>query len=214
MYVYIPDTDVVAWSIQSLAVKNIVDMLHGAYHSIQLRAIDYAPYCPDDMTGWLLAHANRFEGQGGLAAREMLSRVAIDLFPDCDQPYAELATLYSQNQSPLAAANMYERAGNLARGLPISGRYFYEAGLIHLNRTGNVLQAVQDFAAANEVDGWEYGNIMTGQGLYYYGRSLEEVQMYDKASGIYRWILSCNECFQFHESAENRLQVLSPSNTQ
>lgn len=194
-----------------LSYQNIYDMLNGNFALIQERAKQLGSNCAQtpEMTSWLLSKADDFEKAGGVAAREQIYQLAIQLAPSCPQPYAALARLIAQNNSNWMAAELYKQAAYLAEDTLLSGRYSFEEGSLRLRYTGELDLASVAFQKAIEKNGWEASIWHQGAALFFLGQTLEQQGKLEESIAIYNRVLECSYCTYYHEDARNKIATLT-----
>jgi len=197
--------------LDNLSYQNIFDMLSGNFALIQERAEQLGSNCAlaPEMTAWLLSKADDFEKVGGVAAREQIYQLAIQLAPSCPQPYAALARLYAQNNSNWVAAGLYKQAAYLAEDTLLSGRYSFEEGSLRLRYTGELDLATVAFQKAIEKSGWEASIWHQGAALFFLGQALELQGNLEESIAIYYRVLECNYCTYYHVDARNKIATLT-----
>ena len=178
------DEKLTNFALSWLSYINIIDMLLGRYDFILERAGIIGSDCAlsPEMTGFLISKGNNFNLQGDIAASESVYRLATELMPDCPQPYAALAQLYSSKHSYLIAANLYHRASGLAGSTPLAGKYSFEEGFIHVRHTGIVDQAIPALEKADVLKGWERSSWHHGAAIYFLATAYESNGMLEDAN--------------------------------
>ncbi len=196
---------------KSLSYLNVLDMINGNIISIQERAKQIGTHCvlAPEMTSWLLSKSDQFEKIGGSAAREQIYRLAIQLAPNCPQPYAALAKLYTHSSAYWMAAELYKKASNLAENTPTSGRYSFEEGFLRLRYTGELDLAAIAFQKSIEHNGWEASSWHRGAALFYLGQTLELQGKPEEAKKAYQQILNCKDCIYYYDYARDRITSLA-----
>ena len=189
---------------------NITDMLQGRFQAIRDRSKELNQSCAfaPEMTGWLINLESSIKQEGGNAALEQLYTLAIDLAPNCPQPYAYLADLYASNSAFWPAAELYHKAADLAYRTILSGKYSFEEGVIRWKHTGELEQAIYAFQQAEKMSGWEPGGWYLGVASYDLGQVLEITGQYDEAEAAYQRVLDCKECFVHRDDASSRLKEI------
>lgn len=195
----------------SLSYINILDTLMGRYDSIQERAEIIGNDCAlaPEMAGFLISKGMNNNLPGGLSASERIFQFAIDLMPNCPQPYAALAKLYSSQRSYLLAANLFHQASALSGTTPLAGKYSFEEGFIHVRHTGLIDQAIPALKKAEHLDGWERSSWHYGAATFFLGTAYESKGMLEDAFLAYQRVMDCSECTEHHEIAKSRLDKLS-----
>jgi tetratricopeptide (TPR) repeat protein len=160
------------------------------------------------MTGFLISKGMDVRLQGSKTASERIYQLAIDLTPNCPQPYTELANLYGLQSSYLIAADFYHRAAELAGMEPIAGRYSFEEGFIHVRHTGLIDQAIPALEKAEKITDWERSSWHQGAATFFLGTAYEEKGMLEEAIFAYQRVVDCLECTAHHEYAQARLDKL------
>ena len=198
---------------ENLSYLNMYDMLKGNFALIQERAKGLGDHCAltPEMTSWLLSKADAFEKAAGATAREMIYRLTIQLAPNCPQPYAALAQLFEQYHSYWMAAELYQKAANLAGNTSTSGRYSFEEGILRLRYTGELDLAAIAFRKAVEHSGWEASSWHRGAALFYLGQALESLGNLEESVMTYQRVLDCRDCIYYHEYAHRKITSLISS---
>jgi hypothetical protein len=199
----------------SLSYLNVNDMLSGDVDAVRQRAAQLGDRCAltPEMTAWLLGLGDRFETEGGAAAREQLYQFAIFLAPNCPQPYAELAGLYESRLAYQPASELYHQAAQLSNGTILAGRYSFAEGYLAVRYTGDITRAISALSYAASLTGWEGNNWYRAATIYYLGQSLETAGRIQEALEAYQHILDCTTCESFQETARVRLQSLKTKNS-
>jgi tetratricopeptide (TPR) repeat protein len=194
----------------SLGYINIIDLLESSYATIQERGRIIGTDCvlTPEMTGFLISKGLNDKLPGGLSVSERIFQLAIDLFPNCPQPYAALAELYSSQHSYLLAAGLYHQATELAGTTPLAGKYSFEEGFIHIRHTGLIDMAIPALENAETFKGWERSGWHQGAASLFLGTAYEYNGMLEEAIIAYQRVLKCSACSEHHESAKTRLNIL------
>ncbi len=204
-------TEVADNSFEGLSYLNVVDMLAGRYEMIKQRAFQLGDDCVStpEMTSWLIARGDNFEYKGGAAARERLYQLAIEMVPNCPQPYAALGSLYESNLAFWRAAELYRQAAELSGETFLAGKNYFAEGFLHVRNTGNMERAIFALQQAEQLSGWEGSYWYWGAAPYYLGQALEAEGRHSEAIAAYQRVLDCSKCTYHHNSALAKLKVLS-----
>lgn len=201
----LPSVD--AGSSRNLGFSNILDMSRMNLGNIERRAQEIGNDCANrpGMTAWLLALGDNFEKAGGAAARESLYQLSIKLAPNCPQPYAALADLYSAHRAYESAAQYYQLAAEKSFGTSLAGRYYFNEGLILLRNIGDTRNAITAFEMAQRYDSWEHGAWYLGASTYFLGNALEQAGRIPEAIQAYQRVVGCQACSVQAKEAKKRL---------
>ena len=160
------------------------------------------------MTSWLTELGAELGKTGGIGTTEQVYQLAIELAPNCPQPYAKLANLYQSARAYWKAAEYYHQAYLRTNDAKLAARYCFREGLLQLRYVGDMVRTVYCFQLAEKVTGWEANQWEKGAASYYLGEALEAAGNIPGAIAAYKRVLNCEQCGWHHASALGRLKVL------
>lgn len=200
---------------ERLSYLNIIDMLAGRYDALRERSQQLGDRCASapGMTSWLIARGDDFEREGGEAARERLYQLALELAPNCPEPYAALAGLYRSHHAFGRATELYHQATERSGETMLAGRYSFAEGFLHIRYTGDTERAIPALQQAEQLSGWEGGDWYWGAASLFLGQALEAEGRIEEAAAAYRRVIECEQCSYHHTAALNRLKALSASSS-
>jgi hypothetical protein len=196
---------------ENLSYLNIVNMIKGDYEVIKQQAREISTRCVStpEMTSWLIALGNHIGQTETETMEEMIYKLAIELAPNCPQPYAALADLYASHSAFKLASELYHRASTLSEGTLLAGRYAFEEGFINFRNTGRLAEAISAFRKAEDIPGWDQGKWYRGVASLYLGYALEEKGFNLEAMEAYRRVIACGNCQIHRKEAQYRLELLN-----
>jgi tetratricopeptide (TPR) repeat protein len=187
---------------------NAADLLLGRNERVVARMQHSLEGCVGDDRNpdFLLGLGANIQPDGGLSAYERAIQLAILLMPNCPQPYAELAELYSSAGAYDRAASLYEEAASRARPGAQRSAYLFTEGRIHVISTGDWNRAIDRLSRAQLNTDW--ANSDHGVATLYLGNALVQAGRCDEARLAYQTVLGCGECTSRHAEALSSLNEL------
>lgn len=193
-----------------LSYSNMVDMIHGNFEAIKQRAEGLGLRCVyrPDMVNWLLALGFEQREINNPTAAEQIFRLAVQLAPECPQPYAALGSLYEANKAFEQAVVYYKFSADVAGQTPYAGQMYFRVGLVCVRYLGDSEEAVQALLKARQLSGWENSAWAMGAASLNLGIAYETLGAYDEAKEAYEAVLDCERCLYNHPNAVSRLDQL------
>ena len=106
-------------------------------------------------------------------------------------------------------ADEYHKAAELSGSTPLAGYYYFNEGLIHVQRTGDLDLAIFALEKAEQLKAWDTGNIIQGASDFFLGFAYKKTGLNEEAAAALQRVLDCDLCSYYHEDAATVLSQIN-----